>query len=122
MAAHSKKAGSGAPSHNRETLSHGAWYSNDHPGYVSELAFQVFGTVVPRMAGTGFVNGVPVVRFISKVGKQYRLEYKNSLADAFWSAVAGREVINGTGAEIQADDPHVDAKTAGRRFYRVVVL
>lgn len=117
-----KKAGSGAPSHNREALSDGPWYSNDYPGYVPELAFQVFGTVVPRLAGTGFVNGVPVVRFISKVGKQYRLEYKNSFAEAFWSAVAGREVINGTGGEIQADDPHVDARTAGRRFYRVVVL
>ena len=117
-----KKAGSGAPSHSREALSDGPWYTNDYPGMVSELAFQVFGTVVPRVAGSGFVNGSPVVRFVSKLGKQYRLEYKNSLADAAWQVVPGREFINGTGGEIQADDPQVDAKTARRRFYRVVVL
>ncbi len=116
-----KKAGSGAASHSREALSTGPWYNNDYPGMVSELAFQVFGVVVPRVAAAGFVNGVPVVRFASKVGKQYRLEYKNNLTDA-WRSVPGREVISGTGAEIQADDPQADARTARRRFYRVVVL
>ena len=117
-----KKAGAGAPSHNRESLSIGPWYSNDeYPNMVPELAFQVFGTVVPRVLGTGFVNGSPVVRFTSKLGKQYRLEYRNSLAE-LWRAVPGRELISGTGAEIQADDPQADAKTARRRFYRVVVL
>jgi hypothetical protein len=117
-----RKAGSGAPSHSREAVSNGPWYSNDeHPGMVSELAFQVFGAVVPRVAGTGFVNGAPVVRFTSKVGKQYRLEFRNHFTES-WRAVPGREVINGTGAEIQANDPQADAKTARRRFYRIVVL
>lgn len=118
----SKKTVAGAPSHSRESLSNGPWYTNDYPGMTSELAFQVFGTVVPRAVGTGFVNGSPVIRFNSKLGKQYRLEYKNSLGDASWVVVPGREVINGTGAEIQASDPQADAKTARRRFYRVVVL
>jgi hypothetical protein len=88
----------------------------------SELAFQVFGTVVPRTITPGFVNGTPVVRFNSKLGKQYRLEYKNSLKDASWMVVPGRELIYGSGSEIEATDPQADAKTARRRFYRVVVL
>ena len=117
-----KKQSAGTPSQSREALSTGLWYSNDYPGMSPDLAFQVFGTVVPRTVSSGFVNGTPVVRFSSKLGKQYRLEYKNNLTDASWTVVPGREVINGTGAEIQATDPQADAKTARRRFYRVVVL
>ena len=117
-----KKRSSGTPSHSREALSDGTWYSNDYPGMSPDLAFQVFGTVVPGVSGSGFVNGSPVVRFLSKLGKTYRLEYKRSLTDAFWTAVPGRESIDGTGGEMQVDDPQADARTARGRFYRVVVL
>ena len=117
-----KKRSSGTPSRSREALSDGTWYSNDYPGMSPDLAFQVFGTPVPGIAGTGFVNGSPVVRFISKLGKTYRLEYKKSLTNASWSTVPGRESIPGTGAEIQVDDPQADARTARGRFYRVSVF
>ena len=112
----------GASSHSREAVSNGPWYSNAFPGFLSELAFQVFGTVVPRVAGTGFVNGSPTVRFTTKLGKQYRLEYKNNLLESSWQVVPGRELITGSGSEMQVDDPQPDARTVGRRFYRVVVL
>ena len=117
-----KKRSSGTPSRSREALSDGTWYSNDYPGMSPDLAFQVFGTVVPGVFGSGFVNGSPVVRFMSKVGKTYRLEYKRSLTDASWIAVPGRESIAGTGGEMQVDDPQSDARTARGRFYRVSVL
>ena len=44
-----KRKSSGTPSHSRETLSTGAWYTNDYPGMSPDLAFQVFGTVVPPL-------------------------------------------------------------------------
>ena len=113
---------SGAPSHSREALSNGPWYSNAFPGFPPDLAFQVFGTVVPRAVGSGFRNGLPVVRFTSKAGKYYRLDYKNELTDSTWSAVPGREIIAGTGEELEVDDPQADARTRPRRFYRVAVL
>jgi hypothetical protein len=117
-----KRKTSGTPSHSRETLSTGPWYSNDYPGMSPDLAFQVFGAVVPKALGTAFVNGVPTVRFTSKAGKQYRLEYKNNLSDAAWTVVPGREAITGTGGEMQVDDPQPNAGRAARRFYRVSVL
>ena len=112
----------GAPSHSREVTTNALWYSNAFPFFPSDLAFQLFGTAVPRAVGTGFMNGSPSVTFTSKAGKQYRLEFKNSITESSWRAVPGREVINGTGAAMAVDDPQVDAKTAPRRFYRVVVL
>jgi hypothetical protein len=113
---------SGAPSHSRESLSNGPWYSNAFPGLPSDLAFQVYGTVVPRAVGSGFVNGAPAVRFTSKAGKYYRLEYKDNLSDASWTTVPGREMIAGTGGEVEVDDPQPDARTRRQRFYRVAVL
>ena len=111
-----------APSHSREVTTNSPWYSNAFPLFPSDLAFQLFGTAVPRATGTGFVNGSPTVSFTSKAGKQYRLEFKNSMTESSWRAVPGREVITGTGAEMMVDDPQADAKTSPRRFYRVVVL
>lgn len=112
----------GAPSHSREAVSNGLWYSNAFPGFLSELAFQVFGTAIPQVVGTGRLNGSPTVKFTTKAGKQYRLEYKNNLLEPTWRVVPGREIITGSGAEMQIDDPQPDARTASRRFYRVVVL
>ena len=42
-----KNNSTGTPSQSREAVSSGAWYTNDYPGMSSDLAFQVFGTVVP---------------------------------------------------------------------------
>jgi hypothetical protein len=112
----------GAPSHSREALSNGVWYSNYFPGFPSDLAFQVFGTVVPRALGTSFVNGHPALRFTTTAGKYYRLQYKNNISDVSWLTVPGRETIVGTGSEVEVTDPQPDVRTRARRFYRVVLL
>ena len=44
-----KRRSSGTPSVSRETQSTGPWYTNDYPGYSPDLAFQVFGAVVPPL-------------------------------------------------------------------------
>ena len=44
-----KRRSSGTPSHSRATSSTGAGYTNDYPGMSPDLAFQVFGMVVPPL-------------------------------------------------------------------------
>jgi hypothetical protein len=47
-----KRKTSGTPSHSRQTQSTGPWYSNDYPGMSPDLAFQIFGQIVPPLTTT----------------------------------------------------------------------
>jgi hypothetical protein len=101
------------------------WRSNSSSGTpLSKLAFQLFGipeSARPRITTVDRTGSVPRIRFTSRSGQTYRVEYKNALSDESWNAVAGAESIAGTGSEIEVADPDPNASALARRFYRVTL-
>lgn len=98
----------------------GSWLSNFVGGVVSELSFQTLGAPLPRVTAVERIQGGQAIRFTTAAGYNYRVEYKNNLSDAAWTALPGGELLSGSGniAEI------VDSNAANlpHRFYRVVLL
>jgi hypothetical protein len=73
----------------------------------------------PRITAIDRNEGVPRIRFTTRSGQTYRLEYKNSIVNAEWAPVAGAETISGTGGEVEVSDRDPASPAASRRFYRV---
>jgi hypothetical protein len=60
------------------------------------------------------------VSYTSIVGKNYRVEYKDTLTAAMWQPLAGYTNVTGTGAVLQAID--MGAALLPKRFYHLVSL
>ncbi len=60
------------------------------------------------------------VSFTSVVGKNYRVEYKDTLTATTWQPLSGYTNVTGTGAILPANDS--GPVVQGRRFYHVVSL
>jgi len=112
----------------RESLSRvspflGPWFSNSvPPGSPSDLAFQLNGVVGPSITAFAFNEDVPKIRFTTTADQNYRVDYKNSLADASWTTVSGAEMVFGTGGVVEVGDPDLKVATLPQRFYRVELL
>jgi len=98
----------------------GSWFSHAFPGYFSEFAFELSGVPGARVTAFTTEDGVPQITFTTTAGQYYRVEYKNNLTDAMWTAVRDRESVPGTGNTVQVSDPDVGNPT--HRLYRVVLL
>jgi hypothetical protein len=112
-----------------ERSSHGAvspfyqpWFSNQYPGFPSDLAFFVDGVVLPRITDVNFSGGTARISFTTTAGEQYRIEYTNSLSAPAWAALPGAETLPGTGGIVQINDPQPNVRNLPARFYRVVLL
>jgi hypothetical protein len=80
-------------------------------GWVDEI---VFTPAAPLQATSPMLaNGVFSVRVTTKAGKNYALEYKDSLSTANWTALP---TVAGDGTVKVLSDP---AATTPRRFYRI---
>ncbi len=95
-------------------------------GAVSQMAFQLIGvleSVRPRITSISAGAGrTPRITFTTISGQNYRVEYSNSLVQPLWLAVPGAQSVQGTGNEIQINDPDPGIASVKQRFYRVVML
>lgn len=113
----------GAPSHNRQVPRGSPWFSNDYPGFQSDLAFQLHGVWGPQITEFTREDERPSFKFTTTAGQSYRVEYKNNLDDPSWTPLPGWEMVMGTGGEMKAFDRKPNPrKPLLRRFYRVVML
>ena len=99
------------------------WWTNAAPNSPNaELAFQLTGSFAPETTAFLRSNGVPRINFTTELGRNYRVEYKNSPSDSQWLPVPGANTVSGTGSVIQVSDPDPNVASQPRRFYRVVLL
>lgn len=73
----------------------------------------------PRVKTFALNNGVPQITFPTISSQNYRVVYKNSLADSLWTPLPGAEMIVGTGAALTVNDPDPNVAGLPRRFYRI---
>ena len=72
-----------------------------------------------RIAGlVGSETGVITVRWLAQSNRTYRLEFKQSLSDAFW--IAAGQPVRASGNTAEATDTISEA--VSQRFYRVVLV
>jgi hypothetical protein len=71
----------------------------------------------PRVSITRDGNGVVSMTFDTQVGRSYRVEYKNSLAEEAWTLLRPA-VLAGSGQLTVLDD----VRASSQRFYRIVQL
>ncbi|HEY4283698.1 MAG TPA: hypothetical protein VGM62_11600 [Chthoniobacterales bacterium] len=88
----------------------------------SQVAFQLIGTVRPKVTTFGFVSAKPQVSFTTVTGQNYKVEFKNNLTDASWTTVSGASNVTGTGGVVPINDNDPNLPTIRHRFYRVTVL
>ena len=73
-----------------------------------------------RITAIGRASNDIAISYTSVVGKNYRVEYKDDLANATWLPLAGYTSVPGTGSVLQATDP--GAALRPKRFYHLVSL
>jgi len=100
------------------------WQSNDDVPNTggSEFAFQLIGTVKPKVTTFGFVSAKPQLSFTTVTGQNYKVEFKNNLTDVSWTTVTGASNVAGTGGTVQINDNDPNLPNIRHRFYRVTVL
>jgi hypothetical protein len=85
---------------------------------------QIFTTLTPTLPtpilpvnGVGVTNGVPFFSFTAAAGCKYRLDYKDTLADAAWAT--GDWITNATGNPLLMTLTDPSATGQPQRFYRL---
>ena len=73
-----------------------------------------------RITAIGRASNDIAISYTSVVGKNYRVEYEDDLANATWLPLAGYTSVPGTGSVLQATDP--GAALRPKRFYHLVSL
>ena len=74
-------------------------------------------TQVLPVSGVKVTNGVPSFSFTAAAGCKYRLDYKNALTDAAWTA--GAWSTNSTGSPLLMTLTDPSAAGQPQRFYRL---
>jgi len=87
------------------------------PPLTASRTFTVIAT--SPIATVAHVGNNLQIGFGSVVGKNYRVEFKNSFSDAVWTPLPGSENIAGTGGIITVIAP---IGTNPHRFYQIVQL
>lgn len=95
------------------------WLNN---GATAELAFQIFGQSAAQITSFTARSSTAQITFSTVQKQQYRVEYKNTLADSVWTSLPGADSIQGTGENVQVTDSDPLLKTQRHRIYRVVLL
>jgi hypothetical protein len=88
--------------------------------YVDDVVVDRVGPAAPPLTPTiTMPGGLPTFKFQTLAGHRYRMVYKNNLADANWSTIAGADWTQGTGLEAEVID--TTTPLPGARYYRLEI-